>query len=71
MLLIVVTFLTGATWGPQVSIQTMPNEAACTAAMNAVAKTILDTEKSNVNAEVIIQRDGAGGLKIITGVNHR
>lgn len=71
MLLIVVTFLSGATWGPQVSMQAIPNPATCMTVMNAVAQTILDTAKSNVNAEVIIQHDGAGGLKIITGVNQR
>ena len=71
MLLIVVTFLSGPTWGPQVSMQAMPNAAACLAAMNVVAQTIVDTAKSNVNAEVIIQHDDVGGLKIIAGVNQR
>ena len=54
--MIVVTFFSGATWGPQVSMQAIPNSATC---MTAVAQTILDTVKSNVNAEVIIQYDGA------------
>ena len=49
-------FFSGATWGPQVSMQAIPNSATC---MTAVAQTILDTVKSNVNAEVIIQYDGA------------
>lgn len=48
MLLIVVTFLAGATWGPQVSMQAMPNPAACMAAMKAVAQTIEESAKSNV-----------------------
>ena len=71
MLLIVVTFLAGATWGPQVSMQAMPNAAACTSSMIAVAQAIMDTAKSNINGEVLIQNDDAGGLKIITGVNQR
>lgn len=71
MLLIVVTFLAGATWGPQVSIQTMPNPAACTAAMNAVAQTIGATAKSNINGKVLIQSDGTKGLQIISGINQR
>lgn len=71
MLLIVVTFLAGATWGPQVSMQAMPNAAACTAAMNAVAQTIGATAKSNVNSEVLIQNDDTKGLKITSGVNQR
>lgn len=71
MLLIVVTFLAGTTWGPQISLQAMPNESACTAAMNAVAQTIETTAKSNVNTELVIQNDGIKGLKIISGVNRR
>lgn len=71
MLLIVVTFFAGATWGPQVLMQAMPNESACTAAMNAVAQTIETTAKSNVNTKVLIQNDGTKGLQIISGVNQR
>lgn len=71
MLLIIVTFLAGTTWGPAVATQALPGAAACTTSMNAVAQTILVTSKSNVNGEVLIENDGAGGLKIITGVNKR
>ena len=71
MLLIVVTFMAGATWGPTVATQALSSAAACTTSMNAVAQAIKDTEKSNINGEVLIQNDGAGGLKIITGVNQR
>lgn len=71
MLLIVVTFVAGSTWGPLVSIQDLPNAAACTAAMNAVAQTILYTAKSNVNGEVLIQNHGTKGLKITSGINQR
>ena len=52
-------FFFGGDLGPQVSMQAIPNSATCMTAMNAVAQTILDTVKSNVNAEVIIQYDGA------------
>ena len=71
MLLIVVTFLAGTTWGPAVATQALPSAAACTTSMNSVAQTILVTAKSNVNGEVIIQHDDVGGLKIIAGVNQR
>ncbi|ABM39717.1 hypothetical protein [Polaromonas naphthalenivorans] len=71
MLLIVVTFLAGATWGPQVSMQAMPNPVACMAAMNAVAQTIGASAKSNLNTELLIQNDGTKGLKITSGVNQR
>ena len=62
MLLIVVTFLEGATWGLRVSIQKLPNASACIAAMNVAAQTIENAAKSNINVEVIIQNDYTGGL---------
>ena len=71
MLLIVVTFLSGSTWGPVVSMQAMPNVGACMAAMTATAQAIQGSAKSNVNGQVIIENDDAGGLKIIAGVNQR
>ena len=70
-LLIIVTFMAGSTWGPQVETQLFPNAGTCSAAMNSVAETILGAAKSNVNGEVIIGKDDAGGLKIIAGVNQR
>lgn len=71
MLLIVVTFLAGATWGPMVSTQMMPSASACTAAMTATAHAIQATAKSNIIGGAIIENDGAGELKIISGVNQR
>ena len=71
MLLIVVTFLAGTTWGPTVATQALSSAASCTTSMNAVAQTILVTAKSNVNGKVLIENDGAGGLQITTGISQR
>ena len=54
MLLIVVTFLAGTTWGPTVATQALSSATACTTSMNDVAQAIKDTAKSNINAEVLI-----------------
>ena len=71
MLLIIVTFLAGATWGPTVSTQIMPSAQACTTAMTATAHAIQAAAKSNVIGGAIIENDDAVGLKIIAGVNRR
>lgn len=71
MLLIIVTFLSGATWGPTVSTQIMPSASACAAAMTATAHAIHNAAKSNVIGEVIIESDDSSGLMIIAGVNQR
>ena len=71
MLLIIVTFLAGAAWGPVVSTQALPSTLTCTAAMNATARTIQAAAKSNVIGGAIIENDDAVGLKIIAGVNRR
>lgn len=71
MLLIIVTFLAGATWGPVVSTQALPSTSTCTAAMNATAHAIQAAAKSNVIGGAIIENDDAGGLKIIAGANRR
>ena len=70
-ILIIVTFLAGNAWGPQVSTQIFPNPEICKEVMNAVAGSIIGAAKSNVTGEVIIEKDSVGGLNIITGVNRR
>lgn len=71
MILIVVTFLAGTTWGPTVTTQAMPNAGVCTAAMHATVHAIQRGAKSNTNGPVIIENDDAGGLIIIAGINRR
>jgi hypothetical protein len=71
MLLITVTFLAGATWGPTVSTQSMPSLESCRVAMVSVAQSINEAAKSNTNGPVGIENYDDGGLKIIAGVNQR
>ena len=70
-LLIVVTFLAGNSWGPQVTTQRLPNTEICRTAMNAVAKSIAYAAKSNINGEVKIENNHHGELHVTAGVNQR
>ena len=70
-ILIIVTFLAGNSWGPQVTTQSFSNKESCATTMHAVADNILGAAKSNITGQVVIENDNAGGLKIISGVNKR
>ena len=70
-LLIIVTFLAGSAWGPQISTQSFSTHQACETAMNAIAEIVLTAAKTNVNGEVLIEKDNANGLKIAAGVHRR
>ena len=68
-LLIVVTYLSGSAWGPQVSTQHMTAQA-CVAATPGVAEAIRAATASNVNSEVRIVEQ-ANGLQVVAGVSQR
>lgn len=56
--LVVVTFLAGTSWGPQVSTTGMAGIEACNAARSSIASQISNTARTNVTGEVIIEMDG-------------
>lgn len=68
-LLIVVTYMSGAAWGPQVNTEHMTAQT-CVAAMPGVAEAIRAATASNVNSEVRIV-DHDGGLRVLAGVSQR
>ena len=70
-LLIIVTFLAGSAWWPQISTQSFSSPQACETAMNAVAEIVLTAAKTNVNGEVLIEKNNEKSLKITAGVNRR
>ena len=46
--LIVLTFLAGNAWGPQVQVTPMPNAQACEAARSATSSSLVKMSKSNM-----------------------
>ena len=56
--LVLVTFVAGTTWGPQVSTTGMPGIKACNAGRASVAAQISKTATSNVTGEVTVEAEG-------------
>lgn len=54
-----------------VSMQQLPTSEACAIVMKTAAEAIHGAAQTNVNGNVIIENDNAGGLIIIAGVNRR
>lgn len=68
--MIVVRFLTGWTWEPMVSTQTLVSASTCTASMITTATQSKQPQKQKISGGTIIENDNAGKLKIISGVNY-
>ena len=56
--LVVVTFLGGASWGPQMSSMQAPSIETCKSAKGFVAAQIARTAQSNLAGEIQVNEDG-------------
>lgn len=57
--LIIMTFLSGASWGPQVQVAPFPTLQMCETALNAAVVDMVEGSKSNTTAgELIVTREG-------------
>ena len=57
-ILVVVTFLAGAAWGPVVTMTPVASVGACAALRDAVAQQIASAAKTNVVGGAGVSRDG-------------
>lgn len=57
--LVVITFLTGATWGPVVTMISTAGPRECAALMHEVAHQIAKSARTNVTSVVTVNEDGS------------
>lgn len=57
--LVVITFLTGATWGPVVTMTSTAGPRECAALMHKVAEQIAKSSRTNVTSVVTVNEDGS------------
>lgn len=68
--LVIVTFIAGNAWGPQVTTMDMPGLNACNVAKASVAAQIVRTAKSNITGgEAAVGVDGPD--TVVTGPSGR
>lgn len=68
--LIVVSYLAGASWGPLVSLATLPSSLECLRTRASVAASIERVARSNSTAQISTVEDGPD-LTVIAGVGGR
>ena len=56
--LIIITFISGTSWGPLVSSVPMQSLNACNSARVTVAAQIMKTAQSNMTSEISIKEEG-------------
>jgi hypothetical protein len=55
--LVVVVYLAGASWGPQMTLHVLPDVKACRAMQASVAQVILKTAKANTTGGTVKLKD--------------
>lgn len=64
--LIVMTFLAGSVWGPQVTVTPMPSSQACVAAQKTTADGLSKMGKTNLTGGGVVQENDGKDIVLVT-----